>query len=510
MYKNNIFKWLKETVSKYPDKTAFIQGEQSVTWKEFYDNSVKIATQIIEAERKKDITGNVPIVIYMNKSIVALQSIMGVILSGGSYTPVDVKMPQERVLTIEKQLIPVFVMTDEDNIERANRYFNTEQLIVSEKMLATTELLSKQEEDIEEIARSTIDTDILYTFFTSGSTGVPKGVIITHRAVIDFIQSAIETLDITENEIIGNQGDFHFDLSTLDIYCAIATGATVHLIPKQFFKFPIKLVDYIAENNINFIYWVPSALVLVANMEMLGEANIECLKKVTFCGEVMPCKQLNYWRRYLPESTFVNMYGPTETTCASTFYFVEKDFADDDILPIGKPFANTRIYILDEELKPVHNGEIGEICISGSSLSEGYLNDENKNKNSFCYLDEGNIKRKIYRTGDLAKIDCNGNIIYISRKDFQIKHMGHRIELGEIENAINVLSSGKENCCVYDSNCNQIVAFVEKGLDIELLKRKLKDIIPSYMIPGKYVELDAIPHNVNGKVDRAALKGKLE
>lgn len=494
---SNMTDYLEQTAVRFPDKTAFVDSEREICYRDFRREVRRTASVIIARGIRRE-----SVVVFLDKNITALQTIWGIIYSGCFYTTIDIHMPVSRIERILDTLQPSLVITDEVHREIVSRFTEDAKIL-------TTEEISEQDEQeslVEKCISQIIDTDVLYTFFTSGSTGLPKGVVISHRAVLDFVEAATERFDITEKEIIGNQGAFHFDLSTLDIYCTVATGATMHIIPPQYFKFPIKLLEYIAENKINMIYWVPSALVLVANLRALKAVDVSCLKKVTFCGEVMPCKQLNVWRRALPNAMYANMYGPTETTCASTYYIVNREFEDGDSLPIGVPFKNTRVLLLTDDGREAGEGETGEICIAGSSLAYGYYKNEEKTKESFVTYQNGAYEEKIYRTGDLAKYNEYGELIYLSRKDFQIKHMGHRIELGEIETAINSIAEITECCCMYDEQKHKIVAFLETGMEETEIADRLKMMIPEYMLPNKYHFLEKMPHNANGKIDRAALK----
>lgn len=494
---SNMTDYLERTAERFPDKTAFVDSEREISYAAFREEVRRAASAIIASGIRKG-----SVVIYLDKNITALQAIWGVIYSGCSYTTIDIHMPLSRIEKIMETLEPSLIITDE-----AHR--NVFQETAQGAQILTTEMLAghvTQEGAVEARRNGIIDTDVLYTFFTSGSTGVPKGVIIPHRAVADFVQAAVERFDITEKERIGNQGAFHFDLSTLDIYCTVAAGAVMYIIPPKFFKFPVKLLEYIAENRINMIYWVPSALVLVANLRALQAVDVSCLKKITFCGEVMPCKQLNVWRKYVPDAMYVNMYGPTETTCASTYYIVDREFDDGDSLPIGVPFQNTRVLLLTEDGREAREGESGEICIAGSSLAYGYYKNEEKTRESFVTYQNGAYEEKIYKTGDLARYNEYGELIYLSRKDFQIKHMGHRIELGEIETAINSIAAVTECCCMYDEQKHKIVAFLETEAEENEISDRLKTMLPEYMLPNKYHFLETMPHNANGKIDRAALK----
>lgn len=365
------------------------------------------------------------------------------------------------------------------------------------------------EAELERIQRERIDTDPAYIICTSGSTGVPKGVVISHRAIIDFVEEASEVMEFSDKEIFANQAPFYFDASVPDLYCTIRNGATLHIIPAEWFVFPIKALEYIKEQQVNAIFWVPSALIVAANLRAVRDVDVTCLKKIMFCGEVMPVKQYNMWKKAVPEAKFVNYYGPSETTYASTYYVIDREFTNDEMLPIGKAAINTGVLILNDEDKPCAPGETGELCIRGSGVALGYYNNPEKTKEAFVQNPLSPYYHDImYRTGDLVKRNELDEIEYVGRKDFQIKHMGYRIELGEIENAAMTLEHMKRVCCLYDKKRQVIILLYEGQLSQELVKESMKSKVPEYMVPGKVVQLEEMPMNANGKIDRRLLGEK--
>lgn len=443
--KNSVLSWLDETAKRLPNKLALQDISGNITYQEYRSKSLAIAYKIVElnkGEMKK------PVVVYLEKGKEVLVSFMGVAYSGCFYSPIDTEMPQSRVDKILEVLKPEIVITTnklKTNFEKFNFYGS---YIIYEETICSEE----DETAVKPYTEKIIDTDLLYVLFTSGSTGVPKGVSICHRSVIDYTDWVTETFNITQKDTFGNQAPFYFDNSILDIYSCMKTGATLNIIPKKLFFQPVPLLEYIKYNKINTIFWVPSALIVVSKLKAFRNVDLsDTLKRVLFCGEVMPNKQLNIWRKFLPNVTYANLYGPTEITDACTYYIVDREFSDDEPLPIGIPMSNTDILVLNDEDKLVTDDEVGELCVRGTSLAMGYYNNPEKTRSAFVQnpLNKA-VPEIIYRTGDLVRYNEYREIIYISRKDFQIKHLGHRIELGEIETAISSLEEVTLNCCLYD------------------------------------------------------------
>ena len=499
--KNSVLPWLDETAKRLPNKLALQDISGNITYQEYRSKSLAIAYKIVElnkGEMKK------PVVVYLEKGKEVLVSFMGVAYSGCFYSPIDTEMPQSRVDKILEVLKPEIVITTnklKTNFEKFNFYGS---YIIYEETICSEE----DETAVKPYTEKIVDTDLLYVLFTSGSTGVPKGVSICHRSVIDYIDWVTETFNITQKDTFGNQAPFYFDNSILDIYSCMKMGATLNIIPKKLFFQPVPLLEYIKYNKINTIFWVPSALIVVSKLKAFRNVDLsDTLKRVLFCGEVMPNKQLNIWRKFLPNVTYANLYGPTEITDACTYYIVDREFSDDEPLPIGIPMSNTDILVLNDEDKLVTDDEVGELCVRGTSLAMGYYNNPEKTRSAFVQnpLNKA-VPEIIYRTGDLVRYNEYREIIYISRKDFQIKHLGHRIELGEIETAISSLEEVTLNCCLYDEKNQKIVLFVDAQVDRDYIKERIEKLVPEYMIPGKVIYLENMPINANGKIDRIKLK----
>ena len=499
--RSNVTYWLDETAQKYKDKRAFIDKNKTVTFGEVYDFSRAIATKLISMGLFKK-----PVVVYLEKGVDVLISFMGAAYSVNFYSPIDVTMPASRVNKILEVLKPEAVITTKTLQSAFSEYDYDGPYILLEDTIEG-ELLIDDKAIYSARARG-VDTDLLYVLFTSGSTGVPKGVTICHRSVIDYIDWVTETFRISERDSFGNQAPFYFDNSILDIYSCIKTGASLYIIPHELFSQPVPLLQYLKDNNINNIFWVPSALIVVAKLKAFKNVDLtDTLERVLFCGEVMPNKQLNIWRSYLPNCLYANLYGPTEITDACTYYIVNREFSDEEPLPIGIPMANTDILVLDDENKMVKGDEVGELCVRGTSLSLGYYNNPEKTSAAFVQNPlNPYVPEIIYRTGDLVKYNEYGEIMYLARKDFQIKHLGHRIELGEIETAVSSIEGIDQCCCLYDEKRQKIVLFADADLEKGYINEKLKDLVPEYMFPNRVVYMETMPINANGKIDRVKLK----
>lgn len=496
----NVLEFIENSAKNFPDKVAFSDESNSITYIELLKMSKTIGTALV----KKNNTKNKPIAVFLDKTVFALTAFFGTVYSGNFYTVIDSMMPADRISTIFESLHPVAIITDNEHLKIAESIENCGEIILLE------DALRQQIDDkkLAEIRSNSIDTDPLYSLFTSGSTGVPKGTVVSHKNVIAYSEWVSETFDITSETIFGSQTPFYFSMSVLDVFSTIRNGATFHIIPKKYFSFPIKLLEYVRDREVNTIYWVPSALSIVANWKALDYVELPKLKKVLFAGEVMPTKQLNMWIKKRPDIFYANLYGPTETTDICTYYVVDRKFKDDETLPIGKHCNNCDVMILTEDNRLAEVGEEGELCARGSFLAMGYYNNPEKTKEVFVQNPLNTAYPEIiYKTGDLVKLNEKGEIIYISRKDYQIKHMGYRIELGEIEAAAGSIEKIKTCVCIYNEREDKIVFIYEgsKMTDSELMN-KLSEKLPVYMRPNVIKRIKQIPYNQNGKIDRKLLK----
>jgi amino acid adenylation domain-containing protein len=499
----NVTQYLDKTVTAFPDKTAVDDTKKTLSFSQLKQQALSLASNLVEFGLT-----NKPVPVFMQKSCDMVVSFAAINYSGNFYVPIDTKSPESRVKNILDSLGSKLVLTNRANCDKLKSFYGGKILCVDDIVPETSDLPNT----IDKVLADVIDTDPVYSIFTSGSTGNPKGVVISHRGVIDYIDWAVSTFDIDKNTIIANQAPFYFDNSTLDLYLMFATGAKLLIVPEEYYAFPARLMDLLNREQVNFVFWVPFVLVNIANFKLLEQKKPEYLKKILFAGEVMPNKHLNYWRKHLPDSLYANLYGPTEITVDCTYYIVDREFSDEESLPIGKPCRNSGVLILNADDREATVNEEGELCVRGSSIALGYYNDPEKTKKVFVQNPlNPNYPELIYRTGDVVYRNGKGEIIYVGRKDFQIKHNGYRIELGEIENAVLGTGLVKTTCVVYDNRNKEIVMFYQSDneLNIAELRKGMLQFVSKYMVPTKYYRLEEMPLSANGKIDRLKLKKEI-
>lgn len=502
----NILTYLESSATKWADKVAIADDKNSLTFAQWNQYSRNIGTAISKASDK---TYRKPVLVFVDRRIEGLVGFMGVTQSGNFYVPIDCKMPDQRVKLISDVLNPIAAITVTAADER------TLDLIDFQGVRFKYENVVQNEADdvlLKEIREQMIDTDPVYSIFTSGSTGVPKGVVIAQRGMVDLAEWLVNTFHFTENDALGNQTPFYFDGSVKDICICLKSGATLNIIGKKYFTFPKLIIPFLNDRKITAILWATSAIVLIGNSDILSVNLPEHLRLVTFAGEAMPAKQLKVWMNKLPDVKFVNLYGPTEITVDCTYYEVNRQFGDDEFIPIGNACQNKGILVFNDDNQLVKVGETGELCVRGTGVALGYYNNKEKTQEVFVQNPLHDLyEDKIYRTGDIVKYNELGEIEFVSRKDFQIKHKGNRIEMGEIEVAINSIPNITNAACIFDQQNDKIVLYYTTADNQEMdIINLVKDKIPVYMFPEVINHLKVMPYNMNGKIDRIELKKMYE
>lgn len=501
---NTILDLFERSAKLHHGKIAVKDSEYAYT----YGQLQKMAMRIASALDTK-ISGRVeryPIIIFIDKGAKCLAAILGVLYSGNVYVPVDIKTPKDRLSNIIQTLGgSAIALSLASGVDILNS-FNLGITAYDFDELLDADIQSKEiiEEKLKKIRKKIVDTDLMYILFTSGSTGNPKGVAITHGSLVDYIKAFIEDVGMGEDDIIGNQAPFYVDMSLKDIYATLTVGATLCVIPVKLFMTPKKVLQYLDDNKVNYIMWVPTAYRIIYQFKALEKIRPAHLRKLIFSGESMPVTVYKYWHDYYPDAEFYQLYGPTEITGACTYYKVDKEYDVSDTIPIGKPFDNTGIVLIDDKGDYIkEKNQEGEICVYGSCLAAGYFNDLKKTRERFVQRPDIQAYTSLmYKTGDLGIWDEEGNLVFKSRKDYQIKHAGRRIELGEIESAIQSVEGIDACCCVHDRRKDAIVLFYSGTVDESGIRSSIKAKLPQYMFPAKMLRYEILPQLSSGKLDR--------
>ncbi len=499
----NILDCFIETVKNKADAIAVEHNEKSISFYELNQRAVSLANTILE---ETDGVTNTPIAVFLPKEIGAVVADLGIAYSCNPFMNLDIKTPMDRIGNILSLVRPAAIVT-------SGKY--KDKLQELEIPVIDVEQIEENTEtkELEDRRKGLIDTDPFCLINTSGSTGTPKGVILNHRSFFDFVDWASETFEFDGTEILGSLSPVVFDIFDFELCMMMFHGSKIVVLDAGLAAFPAKLLDVMVQKKVSFIFWVPSIMVNIANMDLISRIPLPDLKMVWFAGEVFPTKQFVYWFDQLPEATFVNLYGPIEITLDCTYHIIKERPDVNQPLPIGIPCRNTDILILNNRDEKCDINEEGELCVRGTSLAMGYYN--NKEKTALAFTQNplnDSYPELIYRTGDMVYLDEQGLIQFKGRKDSLIKHMGYRIELGEIEHMIvNELKLVKYCCAVYHYMKKEIVLFYEKEEPIEPkdFRRQLSKVFPNYMIPTVYERMDLLPRNTNGKIDRLYLKNKV-
>lgn len=489
---------LERAAARNPQKYVFRDSAEDVAYAAFLDRAKSVGTAVA----KKGIL-KAPVAVLTERSAACLAAMFGVLYSGNFYTVLDENTPPERARAIFSVLKPAAVIVT----EKCRALLQEIGFAGAVIGLETAASCPADEESLFEIRENMIDTDPAYVLFTSGSTGCPKGAVVSHKSVLAYTKWYAQTFQISEDTVFGSQTPFYFSMSVSDVFSTVCAGATLNIIPKSLFSFPMQLIAFLNERAVNTLYWVPSALCILANWKAFDFEELKYVKKVLFAGEVMPIRQLNYWRAHLPDAMFANLFGPTETTDICTYYIVDRDFSEGETLPIGRHCDNCDVFLVKEDGTAAAPGEEGELYARGSFLAAGYYGNPEKTAAAFVQNPLNTAyPETVYKTGDLVKYNDRGELIYLSRIDFQIKHMGYRIELGEIEAAASAVEGITACAAVYDSAADAIVLIYEgKKREQRDMLTDLKRRLPDYMLPQTVKRTRAMPYNANGKIDRKLL-----
>jgi len=518
---------LEESARRFPDKDAATFGTERLSYRELDEFSSRLATVLrARAVRRGDRIG-----IYINKSIPSIVAIQGILKTGAAYVPLDPDAPPARLAFIIGNCGIRCLLTSTRNAARLAEMFPQENPLT---LVVLTDSVSEppsglrcpvvtweevRAAEVNDTPEPVIDTDLAYILYTSGSTGVPKGVMISHRTSLTFVNWAHDTFAVRPGHRLSSHAPFHFDLSIFDIFVAFKAGAALALVPEGLSTFPIRLAEWIEHNRISIWYSVPSVLSALVLHGRLDRFRFADLRTVLFAGEVFPVKFLRQIMSALPYAEFYNLYGPTETNVITYYKVPELPPDQTHPIPLGRACANMEVFGLDDEGQLITRpGQVGELYARGSCLAYGYWGDHEKTARSYVRNPlQTDFDERSYKTGDLVTLDTDANYLFLGRRDHMVKSRGYRIELGEIESALYSHPLVKEAAAVAVPDeliGNRLRAFVvlSDGADAtaDELQRWCGERIPAYMVPEAVEFRESLPKTSTGKTDKPALLGSVD
>jgi amino acid adenylation domain-containing protein len=443
------------------------------------------------------------VAIHLEKSIDAVASIYAILRSGAAYVPLDPHSPVTRTKAILQNCTPQAIITR--STHRSIFQETTDNLLFVPEAVHLHQDISTLSAPLPVFPGDTP----AYILFTSGSTGIPKGVVISRKAATAFLDWSYNEFQLGPEDRFANFAGFHFDISTFELFNAIRAGGTLHLIPGELIMLPAKLADYITTHAITIWYSVPWVITTMVKSGRLERYSEFPLRLMLFAGEVFPIEDLKSAVRVFKHARFYNLYGPTETNVC-TFYQVPADAMPfTGPVPIGKPCSGDKAYILDDDIPVTSPGQEGELIISGDSLMDGYWNAPELTRQVIFRDLQGSDPGRYYRTGDRVRMLTDGNMEFMGRSDGMIKRRGFRIELGEIENAAVSHPLVTECAVVPVGSHDQMkihLAVAPCSLSPLEMKTYLSSLLPLYMIPDTISFMPVLPRNQNGKIDRQKLR----
>ena len=512
---------LTESATRRPDAEAVRLLDQALTYAELERLSNQLAHALIQA-------GAVPgdrIGIYLHKSPAGIASIFGVMKTGACYVPIDPNAPGLRVEEIARQCSFRALITSSSLYEKLSAAFHDECPMAAiffidkspDKSVPAPAFIfadSLPSQPAVPPVVDVIDQDLAYILFTSGSTGHPKGVMLSHLNALTFINWACDTFAISASDRLSSHAPWNFDLSVFDIFAAINAGAAISLVPEGLSAFPVQLSSFIQNQRITVWSSVPMVLTMLATHGKLHDRDLSRLRLVLFAGEVFPIKHLRNLRRMLPQPRMANLYGPTETNVCTWYEVGQIPENQTTPVPIGKACANMAVIAIDEAGTPVlEPGQEGLLYGRGSNVMQGYYG--RPSESAACFISNPFVSgrdEKLYCTGDWVTIDENGDFLLIGRKDHMIKTRGYRVELGEIEAVMVAHPAVNEAVALPipdEAIGNTIHAIVtindSKSLTSTELKRHCAEKLPSYMVPEEIEFCETLPRTGTGKIDRQRL-----
>jgi amino acid adenylation domain-containing protein len=508
--------WVSAHAAVRPHATAIVAAADRWTYAELDELSTSIAAALAH-------DGCVPgerVALLAGKSPTAIAALLGIYKAGAIYVPLDPAGPARRLATILDACDTRRILADDtagpmlDMLRTARPVgFRLGWLGHTPPPQGPVAFTRESFGGASTLDRRPLEDDAAHILFTSGSTGVPKGVLLTHANVVSFVQWAVTALPIQDTDRVSGYSALHFDLSFLDIFGAFAAGAELHLVPTASHVFPHQLTGFIRDHALTQWFSVPSVLTYLAQLDAVRTEDMRSLRRVMWCGDVLPTPVLQYWMDRVPHADFVNLYGPTETAVASAWYRVPHRPADAAApIPIGQACEGEELLVLDAEMRPAGPEEVGDLYIGGAGVARGYWRDPERTAGAFV-AHPGVPGARLYRTGDLGRIGRDGLAYFLGRQDSQVKSRGFRVELGEVETALAAVPGVHDAAVValetthFDGAaiCGAYVPAPGSPVTVPMIDRHLRERLPAYMCPTRWLLLDQLPRTANGKTDRREL-----
>ena len=490
----------EQQVARNPDAVAVTCKNRKLSYRELNDR----ANQVAHYLRKLGVGSEILVGVCLGRSLEMVIALLGVWKAGGAYVPLDPASPEDRVSFIVRDSGMKVLLTDE-------KYRHLFSLDFEKVVHFESEWPIISQESTANFASADVPSSLAYVMYTSGSTGQPKGVMIEHRSLVNYLCWAIKAYKVEGNGPVPIHSSIAFDSTVASLYPPLLSGGQIELLPEDVGAQNL-LAALRQVKNRSKVVITPAHLELLSQQlsqaEMAGMTNV-----LVIAGEALLAEKLSKWRDHAPETSLFNEYGPTETTVGCCAYEVQAEDSRSGPVPIGGPIANAQLYVLDDSLRPVSPGVIGELHIGGAGVARGYLGKPELTRERFLADPFSTTAgARLYKTGDLVRHRKDGNLEFLGRADDQVKVRGYRIELGEIE-ATLAAHPGVRSCTVLAreglAGNKQLVAFVisreSESVDAPSLKKFLKQKLPDYMVPGHIIFLSSFPLNHNGKIDRKSL-----
>ena len=497
---------LRNVANKHPNKAAYISKDSQLTFAELDSKVSSVATTIAKAEQPGR-----PVAVLASRSFLSPACFLGIAKAGCFYAPMDPDAPEARLRQILDVVNANILLADKDHLAQAESLGFKGRIILMEDAVSETpdeELVAKAYDKIT-------DDSPIYVLFTSGSTGRPKGVLTSHHAMLCYLDGINTVIGLNESDIIGNQAPYDYIAAIRDLYLPILTGATTVMLNPSEFAMPTQLIERLADAGVTTLCWSSTGLEIPAKLGAfdvdesgkMGASKLPPLRRVVYSGSVISNPLLRKWQDAFPDTVFINQYGPTEATGSCSYFVIDHPVEADEVISIGRPYKHYQMMLLDADDKAPAPGETGEICIKGPALALGYY--DAPEQTAAAFVDnplETHYRERIYRSGDVGRIDENGNYYFLGRKDRQFKHLGHRIEPEEIEQKSMHIDGLNDCMCVYNEGAKMIYLFYTGTATSKDIALALRKELPSYMVPRKIVSLEEMPRLPNGKIDRKAVE----